>query len=177
MYNPLAVPVVMLIAGLVLAFRGRKLVILALIIGALATGLLHGSSLLSSVTDNSSVLLYGPVALAILFAVLVSFLYRAAFFVAGVFIGYFILSLLFPNPSPAVSLPVAVLAGALVYISRNFVFSVLTSIMGAGLAATGSVNLIAWAGVSAGVTAYMVILAVTAISGILYQTTGKRGRK
>lgn len=72
---------------------------------------------------------------------------------------------------------VALVSGALVYVSRNFVFSVLTSIAGAGLAATGAVNLIAWINVACGVTAYWVIMAVIAVSGFIYQRKRNKRRK
>lgn len=177
MYHTLIVPAVLLAAGLVLCLFGRKIVPFALVLASVITALLYSGSLLSAITDNPDILRFGPVVVAVLLAVLVSFLYRAAFFVAGLFIGFFISSALFPDAYMLIKLASALLAGSLVYISRNFVFSVLTSVMGAGLAATGSVNLIAWAGVSAGVTVYWVVFAVTAVTGAVYQTMGSKGRK
>jgi len=177
MYHTSVVPAVLLIAGLALCFFGRKIVPFALVVASLITAFLYSGPLLSSVTANPVILRFGPLAVAVVFAVLVSFLYRVAFFVAGLFIGFFISSALFPDVHLFFKLASAVLAGSLVYVSRNFVFSVLTSVMGAGLTATGSVNLVAWAGISAGVTAYWIIYTVTAVAGVLYQTIGNKGRK
>jgi hypothetical protein len=177
MYHTLVVPAVLMTAGLALCFFGRRIVPFALVLASLITALLYSGSFLSAVTDNPGILRFGPAVVAVLLAVLVSFLYRIAFFVAGFFIGFFISSALFPDTHLFLRLASALIAGSLVYVSRNFVFSVLTSVMGAGLAATGSVNLIAWAGISAGVTAYWIIFAVTAVTGVLYQTIGSKGRK
>jgi len=177
MYHALIIPAVLLAAGLTLCFFGRKVVPFALVLASVITALLYSGSLLSAATDNPVVLRFGPVVIAALLAVLVSFLYRITFFVAGLFIGFFICSALFPDAHLLPKLASALVAGSLVYVARNFVFSVLTSVMGAGLTATGSVNLIAWAGISAGVTAYWIIFAVTAVTGVLYQTIGSKGRK
>ncbi len=177
MYNISVVPAVLLASGLALCFFGRKIVPFALVVASLITAFLYSGPLLSSVTDNTLVLRFGPLVLSVVFAVLVSFLYRIAFFVAGLFIGFFISSAVFPDLHMLYKLAAALVAGSLVYVSRNFVFSVLTSVMGAGLTATGSVNLVAWAGISAGVTVYWIVYAVTAVAGVLYQTIGNKGRK
>ena len=177
MYHTLMVPLFMVATGIALAFFGSRLVPFALVLSALVIGLLHGGSLLARFTDNPDVLRFGPVVLGIVLAVIVSFLYKTAFFVAGLLIGFFASSALFPE-LPLLFVGVsAIIAGALVYVSRNFVFSVLTSVMGAGLTAAGAVNLLAWVNVSAGVAAYWATLAVIAIAGLVFQNKGRRGRK
>ncbi|MCK5133404.1 MAG: hypothetical protein KAR40_14780 [Candidatus Sabulitectum sp.] len=177
MYHTLAVPVFFLTAGIALAFFGSRIIPFVLVLCALILGFLHGGSVLLLFTDKVEILRYGPVVLAVLFAVAVSFLYRVAFFLAGLFIGYFASSALFPELSVIIVGIITLVSGALVYVSRNFVFSVLTSVMGAGLAATGSVNLIAWMNVSAGITAYWAIVVFVFICGIVYQTKRNKGRK
>ncbi|MCK5786029.1 MAG: hypothetical protein KAH54_05680 [Candidatus Sabulitectum sp.] len=167
----------MVASGVALAFFGRRLVPFALVLSALVIGFLHGGSLLLKLTENPGVLRFGPVVLSILLAVLVSFLYKTAFFVAGLLIGFFASSALFPELPLLYAGVIAIIAGALVYVSRNFVFSVLTSIMGAGLTAAGAVNLLAWLNVSAGVTAYWTILAVITTAGLLFQNKRPGERK
>jgi len=177
MYNPLAVPAFMLVIGLLFAFYGSRLVPLALSVCALFIGFLYGGSLLSHISSNAVILRIGPVIFAILFAVLVYFLYRAVFFAAGALFGFFAAQLLLPGISILFAVGIGILSGALVYLSRNFVFSVLTSLVGGSLTATGAVNLFAWINITAGVVYYWVILATVAICGICYQTRRKSGRK
>lgn len=177
MYHTLAVPLFLLVAGIALTFWGNRIIPFAIILLALILGFLHGGSLLLKFTENPDILRFGPIVLAVVLAIIVSFLYRAAFFLAGLFIGYFACSALFPQLSPIIIWIVALVSGALVYVSRNFVFSVLTSVTGAGLSATGIVNLIAWVNVSAGITAYWVIVVIITVSGVIYQTKRKKGRK
>jgi len=177
MYHPFAIPVLLLVSGIMLAFWGGRLVPFALVLFALILGVIQGGSVLINFTDNPDVLRFGPYVLAVLLAIAVSFLYRAAFFLAGLFIGYFLCSSFFPDLSMIFAGVVALVSGALVYVSRIFVFSVLTSVAGAGLAATGAVNLIAWINVACDVTAYWVIVAVIAVSGVIYQTKRNKGRK
>ncbi len=177
MYHTFAVPAFMLAAGIALAFFGNRLVPFALVICALILGFLHGGSFLLLFTVNPDVLRFGPVILSVLLAVLVSFLYRMAFFLAGLFIGFFASSALFPDLSVVFAGGLALIAGALVYVARNFVFSVLTALMGAGLTATGAVNLLAWVNVSAGVAVYWLIVMIIFIAGAIYQLNRKKGRK
>lgn len=176
MFHPLAVPAFFFLAGIALAFFGNRIVPFALVLSALIIGFLQGSTLIVQITDKIEILRYGPIVLAILLAVAVSFLYRIAFSLAGLFIGFFASSTLFPELSFVIAGLIALVSGALVYVSRNFVFSVLTSVMGAGLTATGAVNLAAWINVSAGVTIYWVIAAIITLAGLVYQNKkGKRG--
>lgn len=177
MYDPLAVPAFFLAAGIALAFFGSRIVPFALVLSAFIAGIMHGGPFLLQFTDNPDILKFGPAVLGILFAVLVSFLYRIAFFLAGFFIGYFTISALFPELSMFPVLLIAIVAGALVYVSRNFVFSVLTSVMGAGLAAAGAVSLVAWINVSVGVFGYWAIVVVITTSGVVYQLKRNKGRK
>jgi len=174
-YDPFAASLVMLLLGAALAFFGNRLVPLALGLCSLVIGFLHGGQLIASFTDNPHLIQWGPVAVAVLLTVAVLFLYHVAFFVAGLFIGYFALQVLLPDQSIILYGAGALLAGAIVYVSRNFVFSVLTGLMGAALFATGAVNLLAWAGVFAGRTVFWVIASAVALWGIVVQT--KRGRK
>jgi hypothetical protein len=171
MYHILIVPACMLVIGVLLSFYGSRLVPLALVICALFLGFLYGGSLLASFSSNSLLLRVGPVALAILFSVLVLLLYKAAFFAGAVLIGFLAAQVLLPN----ISLLFAI-AGALVYLRRNFVFSVLTSLMGASLAAAGIVNLLAWFKVTTGVTHYWLIFAIVATAGFLFQLRKAKGR-
>ena len=177
MYHTLAVPLLLLLAGLVLAFFGSRVVPFALVLCALILGFFHGASILQRITDNIEVIKYGPFVLAFLLALLVSFLYRAVFFLAGFFIAFSIVSAVFPELSVFISCVAGVIFGALVYASRNFVFSVLTALLGACLVATGIVNLFAWVNISAGVTWYWVTIAVTFIVGVIFQTKRNKGRK
>jgi len=177
MFHPFAVPAFLTVSGIILALWGSRIVPFALVLFALILGVVQGGSLLVNVTDNPDVLRFGPYVLAVLLAVAVSFIYRIAFFLAGLFIGYFLCSSFFPELSSVLVWVLALVAGALVYVSRNFVFSVLTSVTGAGLAATGIVNLIAWINVTCSVAIYWVIVAVIAISGVIYQTKRNKGRK
>lgn len=177
MYHTLLVPVFLLTAGIALAFWGSRIVPFALVLSALILGYLKGGSILQNFSANVEILKYGPFVLAILLAVVVSFLYRIAFFLAGFFIGYFVSSSLFPEFSTIIVWIISFVAGALVYVSRNFVFSVLTSVMGAGLTATGAVNLIAWIGVSASIPVYWAIVATVALGGLVYQNKRNKGRK
>lgn len=177
MLHPFGVPVFMLLAGIALAFYGNRIVPFALVVCGLILGFFHGGPLLSQLTDNPEVLKYGPAVLAVLLAVVVSFLYRAAFFLAGVFIGFFTTAALLPDLSPVFAWVIALVSGALVYVSRNFVFSVLTALMGAGLTATGTVNLLAWIRIPAGVAPYWIIFVVIFFTGAVFQTKRNRGRK
>ncbi len=177
MYDSLAVPLFLLASGAALAFFGSRLVPFAIAICAVILGLVHGGGLLLYFSENADVLRYGPIVVAILFAIIVSFLYRAAFFLAGLFIGYFAVTTLFPQITPLIAIIVAIICGALVYASRNFVFSVLTALMGAGLFATGTVNALAWVNISAGVTSYWLTVVITFIAGIVYQVKRNKGRK
>ncbi len=177
MYHTFAVPAFMFAAGIALSFFGSRLVPFALVICALVLGFLHGGSFLLQFTDNADVIRFGPIILAVLLAVLVSFLYRIAFFLAGFFIGFFALSALFPDLALIYTGALALAAGALVYVSRNFVFSVLTALMGAGLTATGAVNLLAWVNVSAGITTYWSIVVIMFIAGTVYQIKRRRRGK
>ena len=177
MYHPFAVPAFLALSGIILALWGSRIVPFALVLFALILGVVQGGSVLINFTDNPDVLKFGPYVLAVLLAVAVSFVYRVAFFLAGLFIGYFLCSSFFPNLSMIFAGVVALVSGALVYVSRNFVFSVLTSVTGGGLAATGIVNLVAWVGVTFGVTVYWAIVLVIAVSGVIYQTKRNKGRK
>jgi hypothetical protein len=176
-YDPFTAPFLMLLFGVVLAFFGSRLVPLALALSALVIGFFHGGSIIASFTDNALIIQWGPVAVAVLLTVIVLFVYRAAFFVAGLFIGFFAMQAFFPDRSFFIYGAAALLAGVIAYISRNFVFSVLTALMGAGLLATGAVSLLAWAGVSAGSTLYFIIAAAVAISGTFYQMRNGRKKK
>ncbi len=176
-YNIIAVSIIFLISGLILAFRGSRFVPFALIIAGLTAGLLYSGGLLVKITANPDIIKFGPMVIAVLLAVLVSFLYRLAFFVAGFIIGFFITTALFPDLSIIYISGVAIFAGVLVYISRNFVFSVLTSIMGGSLVATAVISLLAWIRISAGIPMYWGIYVIITISGLLYQIKSNKGRK
>ena len=78
---------------------GKSIVPFALVLFALILGVVQGGSVLVNVTDNPDVLRFGPYVLAVLLAVAVSFIYRIAFFLAGLFIGYFLCSSFFPELS------------------------------------------------------------------------------
>jgi len=177
MYHTLAVPLFLLVVGVALAFWGNRIIPFTIILLALILGFLQGGSILLKFTENPDILRFGPIVLGVVLAIAVSFLYKAAFFLAGLFIGYFACSALFPQFSSIIIWIIALVSGALVYVSRNFVFSVLTSVTGAGLSATGIVNLIAWVNVPAETTAYWLIVVIIAISGVIYQTKRKKGRK
>ncbi len=177
MYHTLAVPLFLLFAGIAIAFWGNRILPFAIIFIALMIGILQGGSFLLKFTENPDILRFGPILLAVVLAIAVSFLYRAAFFLAGLFIGYFACSTLFPHLSSIIIWIVTLISGALVYVSRYFVFSVLTSVTGAGLSATGIVNLIAWVNISAGVTEYWMMVVIITIAGVVYQTKRKKGRK
>jgi hypothetical protein len=176
MYHILIVPACMLVIGVLLSFYGSRLVPLALVICALFLGFLYGGSLLASFSSNSLLLRVGPVALAILFSVLVLLLYKASFFAGAVLIGFLAAQVLLPNISLLFAAGIGAIAGALVYLRRNFVFSVLTSLMGASLAAAGIVNLLAWFKVTTGVTHYWLIFAIVATAGFLFQLRKAKGR-
>ena len=177
MYSPFTVSIVLFLVGLVLAFFGNRVIPFALIFCALIAGFLHGGSILQQFTDNPDILRFGPPVIAVLLAVLVSFLYKAAFFAAGILMGFFVSTILIPDLSIVPAALIALVFGALVYLSRNFVFSVLTSVLGAVLTATGIVNLVAWLNISAGIAAYWVVVVVTAVAGLFHQTKRNRGRK
>lgn len=176
-YDPFAAPLLMLLSGALLAFFGGRLIPLALGLSTLALGFIHGGPIIASFTDNPQIIQWGPVVLAVILTVIVLFLYRIAFFVAGLFIGFFAAQAFAPDQSYLVYGISALLAGVIVYISRNFVFAVLTALMGAGLLATGAVNLLAWAGVSAGTIVYFVVAAAAAITGTFYQMKHGRNKK
>ncbi len=175
MYDPLVVPVVMVLAGFALAFHGRKLVPLALVIVSLAAGFLYGGGIVLSFTDNSDIIRWAPVILGIAAAVLVSVLYRLFFFAAGAILGFVLVHLIFPESSLVFGILGAFLCGGLVYLFRNLVFSVLTALFGGILLASGSVNLLGWIRISADNTAYILILTGTCIWGFIHQM--RKGRK
>ena len=177
MYSPFAVSLLFFSVGIALAFFGNRIIPFALVFCALIAGFLQGGAILQQFTDNPDVLRFGPPVIAVLLAFLVSFLYKAAFFIAGMLMGFFVSTILLPDLSIVPAAIIALVFGALVYVSRNFVFSVLTSVLGAVLTATGTVNLVAWLNISAGVAAYWAVVAVTAVAGIIYQTKRNRGRK
>lgn len=174
-YHPLVAPGLMLVFGLLLAFYGRKLVALALVLASLSLGYLYGGGMVASFTENPLLLQWGPLVVAIILCVIVLLLYRLAFFAAGFFLGLFLAAIFLPEASTLVSVGISLGTGALVYFFRNFVFSVLTALLGASLSATGSVNLLAWTGVSAGVYAYWLIAAGIGLIGLIFQL--KSGRK
>jgi len=174
-YQPLLAPGLMLVCGLLLAFAGRRLVILALVLSALASGFLYGGGIMASFTEDPGLLKWGPVAISILLAVIVLILYRFAFFAAGFFLGFFLAEIFLPGTSVLAAVGISLGTGALVYFFRNFVFSVLTALLGASLTATGSVNLLAWTGVFAGVYIYWLIAIAVGFTGLVYQL--KKGRK
>lgn len=174
-YHPLAVPLIMLVCGLLLAFHGRKLIPLALVLAAMVLGFMHGGVVISRFTDDPQIIQWGPVAIGILLALLAVFLYRLAFFVAGILLGLFLAGILLPGGGLLWTLLIALVTGALVYLARNFVFSVLTAILGGALTASGAVNLLAWTGLSASVVVYWLILGLTTLFGLISQL--KRGRK
>ena len=176
-YHPLLAPGLMLVCGLLLAFAGRRLVILALVFSALAAGFLYGGGIMASFTEDPGLIKWGPVAISILLSVIVLILYRFAFFAAGFFLGFFLTGILLPNASILAAVAISLGTGALVYFFRNFVFSVLTALLGASLTATGSVNLMAWAGVFAGVYVYWLIAIVICFAGLIYQLKKKRKSK
>ncbi len=167
--HPLYAPLAMLPAGLVLAFHGRKIVPFALGLCALVLGFLYGGLLLSAISSDPVVIRWAPLLTAVLFTLLVLFLYRVAFFFAGLLIGFFLAGFLLPDASTIVAGLVALATGAIVYVSRNFVFSVLTAVLGGALAATGAVNLSAWAGVYAGPAAYWSVFGAVVLFGAVYQ--------
>lgn len=174
-YHPLIAPSLMLVCGLLLAFAGRRLVPLALVVSALAAGFLYGGGIISRFTDDPELLRYGPWVLALVFSAAVLVLYRLAFFAAGFFLGLFAAGIFLPESSTIAAVGIAVGSGALVYFFRNFVFSVLTALLGASLTATGSVNLLGWTGISAGVAVYWTIAVGIGLFGALHQL--KKGRK
>ncbi len=167
--HPLYAPIFMLITGLILAFHGRKTIPLAIGLCAMALGYLYGGLFLASVSSDPVLLRWAPFAIAVLFTVLVLFLYRLAFFFAGVLIGLFLAGFLLPEASWMIIGLAALGTGAIVYVSRNFVFSVLTAVLGGALTATGAVNLSAWAGVYAGPIAYWFLFAAISLFGVFYQ--------
>jgi len=177
MYDPLFAPVILFIAGIFLAFRGRRLIPLALVMCSLATGFLYGGGIISSFTDNPDIIRWGPVLAGVILAVLVNLLYKIAFFAAGALLGFFISGIFLPEAPLSVTAGISLVTGALVYFFRNFVFSVLTALLGASLTATGSVNLMAWAGVFAGVYVYWLIAIVICFAGLIYQLKKKRKSK
>jgi hypothetical protein len=177
LFHPLAVPGFMLFSGLLLCFWGRRLIPFAVGMCAFAVGFIHGGALISAVTESPSLQRWGPFAIALLAVVLAQFLYRLAVFAAGFLLGFFISASLFPENHVLLYLGAALLGGALVYLSRNFVFSVLTSVAGGVLAATGAVNLAAWLGVSAGTAVYWAVAAVLFAAGLAAQLKSERKRR
>ena len=177
MYSPFAVSLLLFLVGIALAFFGNRIIPFALVFCALIAGFFHSGSILQQFTENPDILRFGPPVIAVLLAILVSFLYKAVFFVAGMLMGFFVSTILMPDLSIVPAALIALVTGALVYLSRNFVFSVLTSVLGAVLTATGTVNLVAWLNISAGIAAYWAVVAVTALAGLFYQTKRNRGRK
>lgn len=176
LFHPLLVPIFLVAAGLALAFNGRRLVPLALGLAALGIGYFYGSSALAALGAGPGILKWGPPVIALLFLVIAIFLYRAAFFLAGALLGFFAAKIFFPFCSVPLLIAVTVGAGALVYFFRNFVFSVLTALLGASLASSGTVNLLAWAGIAAGTTAYWGIALLVASFGLANQLRAERKR-
>ncbi len=175
MYDPLFAPVILFIAGIFLAFRGRRLIPLALVMCSLATGFLYGGGIISSFTDNPDIIRWGPVLAGVILAVLVNLLYKIAFFAAGALLGFFISGIFLPEAPLSVTAGISLVTGALVYFFRNFVFSVLTAVLGAVLFTTGAVNLVAWTGFSAGRTCYIASVVIISILGAAHQL--RSGRK
>jgi len=176
LFHPLLVPIFFTVAGFALAFRGRKLVPLALGLAALVIGYLYGSSALAALGVSPDVLKWGPPVIAVFFLVVAMFLYRVAFFLAGALLGFFAAKIFFPFSPVLILIAVTVFTGALVYFFRNFVFSVLTALLGASLAASGTVNLLAWAGIAAGTAAYWGIALFAASFGLANQLRTERKR-
>jgi len=175
LYDPLLASIAMLVCGLLIAFNGRRLITVALVLAALGVGFLYGAGIVSSFTADPVVLKWAPLIMAVVLAVVMLVLYKFAFFAAGFFLGFFLSGIILPGASWITSVGISLGAGALVYFFRNFVFSVLTALLGASLTATGSVNLLAWTGVYAGVYVYWTIAVVTGITGLVCQL--RRGRK
>lgn len=175
MYHTLFAPAVMLLCGLLLAFRGRWLVPFALVVVSLIMGFVYGGAAAASLTENPILIRWAPLLIAVLFSVLAVVLFRTAFFVSGIVLGFFLAGVFLPDLPVFFASIAALGTGALVYFFRNFVFSVLTALIGAALTAAGAVNLLAWVEVSAGTDVYWIITVLTACFGIFCQV--KKGRK
>ena len=171
--HPLAVSIIFIITGLILAARGNKLIPLALILCGLFLGFQYGPFLLTFITGNPTVLTFAPYVMGALFAWLLLFLYKLSFFIAGLFLGYFISTSLFPEMSVIFTLICSLVSAVLLFTSRNVIFAVLTSAAGAMLFATGVVNLLASMGFAAGILAYWIVFTLTFLAGIFSQVKGR----
>ena len=174
MIHPLFVSILFVITGFLLAAKGNKLVPMALVLCGLFLGFQFGPLLVSYFTGNSSVLQYAPYIIGALFAWLLLFLYKLSFFVAGVFLGYFVCTSLFSQLSVIFSLICSLISGVLLFTSRNLIFAILTAAAGGMLFATGTVNLLAFVNVSASILVYWIIFGFAFFAGIFSQVKGRK---
>jgi len=176
MLDPLPAAVLMLLIGTCLCFFGRKLIVFALALACFLLSWMYGGQILTSLTNSSFLLTWGPWLIGILGAVLGMLLYKLSVFAAGTLIVWFLLESHVPGVHIVIRLVASLTAGVLLLAFRKPILSSLTALLGSSLAALGIVSLLAHASVSVGTTIYWVILAVLAVSGFVVQMKFGKGK-
>jgi len=175
MLDPLPAAVLMLLIGTCLCFFGRKLIVFAMAVACFLLSWLYGGQILTSLTDSTFLLTWGPWIIGLAGAVLGMLLYKLSVFAAGTLIVWFLLESHVPGVHIVIRLVASLAAGALLLAFRKPILSGLTALLGSSLAALAIVSLLAHLSIFADTTIYWILLAALAISGFVIQM--KSGRK
>ena len=173
MIDPLWVPVVMVLTGILAAFFGNRLVAAVLALSGLALGLVHGAGIASALWNDPGFIRLGPWIFGILFAVLSGLFLRLALFFAGALLAVSAVFAFMAPPSVIVVIVAALLGGGLACAYKNFVLAVLTAAFGSLTASSGAVNLAANFSIHIGIVGYFLTLAVVFTAGLLLQLRGR----
>jgi hypothetical protein len=167
-------PVVLLVLGIVLLLWGRRVFWAAVALAGFAIGWMYGGPLAAAATDSAEVIRWAPLALGVVCAVLAGLLLKVSMFIGGAVIGWFLGAELAPHAGLIIRAAGALVAGGLILASRKVIIVVLTSIVGARMAALGAISLLAGLSVYVSPTAAVLISVVLAVAGIACQLRGRR---
>jgi hypothetical protein len=176
MLDPLAAAILMLVVGICFCFFGRKLIIFALAVACFIMGWLYGGELISSLSDSSFLIEWGPWICGVLASVLGILLYKLSVFTAGALIVWFLLESHVPEVHIALRVFGALAAGGLLLAFRKPLLSMLTALLGSSMAALASVSILAHVAVSVSTLVYWLLLAVLAAAGFSVQMRSGRGK-
>ena len=176
MLDPLPAAVLMLLVGTCLCFFGRKLIFFALAVTCFLLSWLYGGQILSSMTDSSFLLTWGPWIIGVLGAVLGMLLYKLSVFAAGALIVWFLLESHVPGVHIVIRIVASLSAGALLFAFRKPILSSLTALLGGSLASLAIVSLLAHVSISVGTIIYWILLAALTISGFVTQMKSGKGK-
>jgi hypothetical protein len=176
MLDPLPAAILRLIFGTCLCFFGRKLIIFALAVACFLLSWVYGGQIITSLTDSSFLLTWGPWLIGILGAVLGILLYKLSVFAAGALIAWFFLEPYIPDIHIVICVVASLAAGALLLAFRKPILSGLTALLGSSLIALAIVTLLAHVAIFAGPVIYWVLVTALAIFGFVVQMRIGKGK-